>query len=87
MVGSASIKSADGSAAAVVVTGRRVISGDHSGRGNVTGCSCSYSSSFSCARRLFAGRGGARGGVGDGELGGVIRFAVPIVSHQKLLHA
>lgn len=90
MVGSASVKSADASAG-VAVTGRRIISSDHSGRGNVTGCSCSYSSSFGCARRLCAGRSGARGGaggvgVGDGELGGVIRLAVSIVSCQKLLH-
>lgn len=72
-----SISRAD--ASAVVVNGGRIISGDHSGRENMTGGSwrCCSSCGFGC--RLWAGGdrcGGGGQGVGDGEVGGVVRFAV-----------
>lgn len=61
--------------AAIVVTGGGVMSGDQSGRENMTGGHWGYS----FGHRLCAG-GGRGGGAGDGELGGVVRFAVAVVS-------
>lgn len=70
------------------------MSGEHI-RGDAAGCSYRWSSyrrcfTCSCARRLCSSREGARGGAGlelvsDGELRGVIYFAVWIVSCQKLI--
>lgn len=59
--------------AAIVVTGGGVMSGDQSGRENMTGNHWGYRSSGGFGHRLCAG-GGRGGGAGDGELGGVVRF-------------
>lgn len=70
--------------ATVVVTGGRVISGIHSGLEDMTGGSQGWYACWGFGRRGWACGGE---GAGDLELGGVVDFAVSIVSCSKLLCA